>query len=520
MDDWKQLKTNVASLEDDSRSLYNSLLSHGKSVVDILRLHKTEMDQDLLPVATNLKKSVSEVEDYIKSLQCQLSTSLVPNSLQMTASDLNFISSGLPTIDKQLGGGIPLGEITEVFGASGCGKSQFLFQLSLQSQLLGSTQSQCIFISTESFLETNRLNDMHKAFLNRGTNTTLDNVSYVYCHDLESQDHILFTQLPVKLENSSNRVRLVVIDSIAQHLRRENAISNSSYLREKIYAQESLTSKCKDFFDVKVLHEQHLKTVHKSAKYSDRASKYHYLYLLHRHLAWLARKYNLAIVVINQISDYASDPKDPEGLDDPLLLNYQVGVHSGWDMKSVFRAFSMNHLHSVFLNTDENVAIEQQLQQTLKKRSKVDSNVDSLDENYKLEESLLAKLHKSTNSETKFQVPTLGYSWGRRISNKILLTKSYRPNIKNRKDLNRVDCEEQLTYEQSRRSSDSQKPSDLGPVTGAKRKLENEVKIESIIEGWKVERFAIVVSSSRNTDSAPSEKVEFVIKREGIREVA
>jgi DNA repair protein RAD57 len=524
MDDWKQLKSSVVHLDNDSSSLFNSLRSHGKSVVDMLRFPPTGQKEDLLPLATLLEKPVIEIEDYQKSLQAEVGASMVRNSLKpLVNCNDRFISTGLPTIDKQLGGGIPLGEITEVFGASGCGKSQFLFQLSLESQIVqpGNTQNQCIYISTESFLETKRLDDMHNSFIDRGSNTTLDDISYVYCQDLESQDHILFTQLPIKLENSSNKVRLVIIDSIAQNLRRENAISNSTYLREKICAQEVQINNTKDFTDVKLVHEQQLKKVHKSPKYSDRASKYHYLYLLHRHLVELAKKFNLAIVLINQISDYPSNSRDPEESKDPLNLDFQVGIHSGWDMKSVYRAFEENSVNSVYLNTGEHAIIEQQLQLSLNKRSKFDidkTNKATQGEDYKNQKSLLTKLHQLSNTETKFQVPTLGYPWSKRISNRILLTKFYRPNIRDQKDVGQTDPETGLTYDQLCEGFDvnffERGTSDIG----SKRKFQDEVRIESIIEGWNVERYARVVSSSKNTSNAPNPKVEFTIQQDGITE--
>ena len=56
---------------------------------------------------------------------------------QMAEDERNSIrtfSTGCPTIDKTLNGGIRLGQITELYGESGCGKTQFCIQMSLEVQ--------------------------------------------------------------------------------------------------------------------------------------------------------------------------------------------------------------------------------------------------------------------------------------------------------------------------------------------------------------------------------------------------
>ena len=47
---------------------------------------------------------------------------------------ITSFSSGCPIIDKTLGGGIRLGQVTEVYGESGCGKTQLCVQMSLEVQ--------------------------------------------------------------------------------------------------------------------------------------------------------------------------------------------------------------------------------------------------------------------------------------------------------------------------------------------------------------------------------------------------
>jgi RecA/RadA recombinase len=47
---------------------------------------------------------------------------------------ITVFSTGCPIIDTTLGGGIRLGQITELYGESGCGKTQLCIQMSLEVQ--------------------------------------------------------------------------------------------------------------------------------------------------------------------------------------------------------------------------------------------------------------------------------------------------------------------------------------------------------------------------------------------------
>ena len=47
---------------------------------------------------------------------------------------IRTFSTGCPIIDKTLDGGIRLGQVTELYGESGCGKTQLCIQMSLEVQ--------------------------------------------------------------------------------------------------------------------------------------------------------------------------------------------------------------------------------------------------------------------------------------------------------------------------------------------------------------------------------------------------
>ena len=200
MDDYKQLGPGIFSCSRKFPFLTTRLQQYGKSINDLLQYDEAS---DHAQLARLVDRPMKEINDYYRNLKKDLQVD--PTSVN-SLLDSEFISTGLPSIDRELGGGIPIGEVTEIFGASGCGKSHFLFQLLSNCGKEFST-SKNIYISTESFLETKRLKD----FIGRNSSnidTDLDRISYIYCQDLESQDHILFTQLPLKLDSDKGKTKL------------------------------------------------------------------------------------------------------------------------------------------------------------------------------------------------------------------------------------------------------------------------------------------------------------------------
>ena len=59
---------------------------------------------------------------------------LVWQIMKNQCHSLQIFSTGCPILDKTLDGGIRLGQITELYGESGCGKTQLCIQMSLEIQ--------------------------------------------------------------------------------------------------------------------------------------------------------------------------------------------------------------------------------------------------------------------------------------------------------------------------------------------------------------------------------------------------
>lgn len=566
MDIFKQISSNNANIGNKFTLLTSSIEANGLTVVDLLSSAYSSPNTSLPQLSKRLGRSIREVEEYLNELkqectdaskQCNLKELL---GQELTVGGYNCILTGLDLLDQQLNGGIPLGEITEIFGASGCGKSQLLLQLSIYSQRLGDPENnQCIYISTESPLETRRLQDMvdHHNSTN-DTKVLMDNISCIYCQDVENLDHTLFTQLPVKLLQEKGKIRTIIIDSISHHLRMDDAISNKAYLSNRIKEQEVILADCKEYTEIKNKYQQQSKMFFKSTpKYQNRIAKSRYLMQLHRHLQSIARDNNIAVVIANQVSDYPDNVTDLsifEDSGDALNLDYQLGQYSGWDNNTIFWH------QQQYLQTQEAIATREaelaynelmksiNLTYNLNKRQKtanLNSNPAEFDPRYRKNQQvsdiedehsnqvgLLEKLHKLSNCTTKKIVPALGYQWGKNIVSRIMLMKTYRPMLKEKGAIigveQAIDPETHLTYD-SLCEGFELSTQDQG--ASLKRKAANQKThahhpsntfngIESLIDCWAVERYIKVTASPYELTTSnflnENYKIPFKITTNGI----
>lgn len=202
------------------------------------------------------------------------------SSLAQLADGPAVISTLDDHLDTALGGGIPVGYITEITGESGAAKTNFLLALSLAVQLpaphgLG---RHALYISTESGLSTVRLSQMlsHHPLLSRlsrDDRPSLDNVHSAVTPDLESQEHIMEFQVPVMVERYN--IGLIILDSVAANYRAEFERSAGRN------------------------------------RGSNMATRSNDLMRLGALLRNLARKHNLSVVVANQVTDRFTSPSAP-----------------------------------------------------------------------------------------------------------------------------------------------------------------------------------------------------------------
>ena len=569
MDLYKQLSPNNANIGNEFAMLTSAIEANGLSVVDLLSSLRFTSSTNLPQLSKRLGRSIREVEEFLNILKKECTEASIQSSLkerfikEQTGGKCRFISTGLEALDQQLNGGIPLGEITEIFGASGCGKSQLLLQLCIYTQLVGDPQNnQCIYVSTESPLETRRLQDMIDHHNSKSDMKVLmDNISCIYCQDLENQDHTLFTQLTVKLSQEKGKVRTIIIDSISHHLRLEEAITNTKYITDHIKAQEDVLSESKQYTDIKAKLDQQFKTFFKSTpKYQNRIAKTQYLMLLHRHLLAIAKDNNIAVITANQVSDYPENITDLsiyEDADDCLNLEYQLGQYSGWDNRSIFKHQQLFLQDQDIISSKESELAYYELLRSidqinnLNKRQKMSqplneedmdprynkhNNKSVIDDQYSNQEDLIDKLHRLENCETKKIVPTLGYHWGKNMVSRLMLMKTYRPLLKDKAILAEthlpVDPESKLTYDSlcegfnlpTQTEGGIKRKAETNSSLDSNQKNNTIHSVESLIDGWTVERYVKVVASpydlvSLNGMFNENRKVPFQITTNGITEI-
>lgn len=525
----------VSDIDSRYELLLMALELNGVSTMDLIIYQSSNNLGQLLK---RIGRSVREIQEFIEVINGSIKEDIGPKSIE-DQSVIDKIPTGLEQLDKHLHGGIRLGEITEIFGSSGCGKSQFLYQIAGKSQL--SSRNKVIIINTEKFLETNRLaeiitdnfhsNDADKSQEN--ISSKLDNIDYYYCNDLETQDHILYSQLPIKLQ-LDNKIRTIIIDSIGHHLRQDEIVSITGFLKSKINEQNNDSEvKQLDFFQTnRKKQEQQYDKFFKSNRYYELSiSRKAYLLTLYRHLKTLCVKYNVAVVVSNQISDQMSnfDPNIYFPSNDPLDLDYQIGGISGWDNKTTWnyqKQFSSIPLSSM-LNTpdtydDTTTDLPYEINRVL--RTKMPQNADtSLEENdsttdsvprnnYQIINTMVNNFHRSSNINTKTQVPSLGYHWSKLLTNRILLMKTYRPVVDATVDYDQLhqsqqeEVDPEITdnsdtnygdYPEHNSNSDhiyDEHGDHRQGHTKKKRKLSPEIPIHSFINSWSVERYLKVTS--------------------------
>lgn len=130
------------------------------------------------------------------------------------------ISTGSEQLDFILDGGIELGSITEVYGRSGCGKTQLCHTIAVTCQLSvlrGGCGRRCIYIDTENTFRPKKIKDIATRF-NLDYKECLENILVATCHNSDHQEILIreASRLIVK-----DQFSLIIVDSISHTLRNE-----------------------------------------------------------------------------------------------------------------------------------------------------------------------------------------------------------------------------------------------------------------------------------------------------------
>eukprot|EP00897_Mesotaenium_endlicherianum_P006037 jgi/Mesen1/5461/ME000273S04694 len=131
------------------------------------------------------------------------------------------VTTFCPAVDKILGGGISYGEITEICGVPGVGKTQFGIQLAINVQTpaaFGGLEGQAVYIDTEgSFMVERALELAHAWLVSLRSSSAAGGL-----RDLEARMHA--TSPDDVLGNIFYfRVRMIIMDSVTFHFRQDFA---------------------------------------------------------------------------------------------------------------------------------------------------------------------------------------------------------------------------------------------------------------------------------------------------------
>ncbi|AQZ17640.1 RAD57 (YDR004W) [Zygosaccharomyces parabailii] len=405
MDLYDELPQSPLLCEDEFLPLLETCKRFQVSVVDFLTLPPKEL-------ARQLQRSINEVTKFQELLISQFEEHLSRCS-QIKSFDEEDVPVPFTTtdvsIDEALGGGIFTHSITEIFGESSSGKSQFLMQLCLSVQLplnMGGFRAKCVYITTEGDLPTQRLESMLLAREELSRHgVSQKNVYTVSCCDLINQEHILNVQLPILLEQNKGAIKLVIIDSISHHMR-----------------VELPTRDYKDYQDNKF-----------------------YIDNMAEKLLDLAHRHSLAVVVANQVSDKPLQESLEPSVSEMTHYEYQLGWLVGWKNSSILHRQRYNGPKSqhnsglpnyeVYFSEDEdNKLINDEVARVEKlcktKNSGLSSN-NLLQHLKRPAEHEVSKTHSFDDQMFKKRkidqrVPNLGLSWASHLSTRILLSKSYK----------------------------------------------------------------------------------------------
>lgn len=165
-----------------------------------------------------------------KQVKIPIQLNQLINKIQLISADTipfwERLSTGCDNINSITNGGIPFNGITEIYGESGVGKTQFCLQLALMAQMpkhLNGKEQCVVYICTEDVFPSKRFNQLTKEFQTEYNLNHIDfedNLFLQHVNDFNQLKTCFQVHLPVLLK--VKRIGLIVIDSIAGLFRSES----------------------------------------------------------------------------------------------------------------------------------------------------------------------------------------------------------------------------------------------------------------------------------------------------------
>ena len=201
----------------------------------------------------------SQVEALLK-LIAQISFRKASEYLEYRKRSVKYITTGVESLDKLLGGGVQTQAITEFYGEFGTGKTQICHQLCVTVQLpeeKGGLGKGAIYIDTENTFRPNRIVRIAQRF-GLDPKKVLDNVIFAHAYNTSHQMSIVKYIKDEKLIEKRN-IGLVIVDSLMNHFRaeypgRENLARRQQLLNKHLHDLSYLAEK----FNIAVVITNHV----------------------------------------------------------------------------------------------------------------------------------------------------------------------------------------------------------------------------------------------------------------------
>jgi RAD51-like protein 2 len=248
------MSTSTASHKLSHLPLRPSTLStlERRGFVSTGELNASKRNGGMSNLAAELGCSLAEAASLMREVDSAVSSVCPTAQHKQSATALSLISklkttnrtivSFSKSVDSMLGGGIAKGEVTEIVGLPGVGKTQLCMQLCVDARLptaFGGVQGDAVYLDTEGSFSPERCFTMAKALVEHIHGTVkrrnqalpipdwfraeniLAGIHVYRVHDEASQTATIYA-LPAFLKQRAEMgspVRLVIVDSIAFHYR-------------------------------------------------------------------------------------------------------------------------------------------------------------------------------------------------------------------------------------------------------------------------------------------------------------
>jgi len=139
--------------------------------------------------------------------------------------NIERITTGSKTFDELIGGGVETQSITEVYGEYGCGKTQIVHQLCVNTQLPkeeGGLNGSVIMIDTENTFRPERITQMATS-MKLDTNDVLKNIYVARAYNSNHQILLMDKAIDMakEIKDSDKPAKLLIVDSLTAHFRSE-----------------------------------------------------------------------------------------------------------------------------------------------------------------------------------------------------------------------------------------------------------------------------------------------------------